>query len=285
MISEKYKFQHPRPKRPKSLPNYEAHVGMSHTEPVFNTYVNFRDEVLPRIKRLGYNAVQIMAIQENSYHMVASDELKSLIDTAHELGLVVLMDIVHSISTPGHGFITGYGILGFLIMEAGRWWLEEYKFDGFRFDGVTSIMYTHHGLGVGFTGNYNEYFGLATDVDAVVYLMLINDMIHGLYPEAVTIAEVVSGMPTFCVPVQDGGVGFDYRLHMAIADEWIELLKKQDEDWRVGDFVHTLTNRRWLEKCVGYAESHDQALLGDKTIAFWLMDKDMYDYMALDRPA
>ncbi|XP_062117534.1 1,4-alpha-glucan-branching enzyme 2-2, chloroplastic/amyloplastic-like [Humulus lupulus] len=327
---EKYVFQHPQPKRPKSLRIYEAHVGMSSTEPMINSYANFRDDVLPRIKRLGYNAVQLMAIQEHSYYASfgyhvtnffapssrcgTPDELKSLIDKAHELGLLVLMDIVHSHSsnntldglnmfdgTDGHYFHSGsrgyhwmwdsrlfnYGsweVLRFLLSNA-RWWLEEFNFDGFRFDGVTSMMYTHHGLQVAFTGNYNEYFGFATDVDAVVYLMLVNDMIHGLFPEAVTIGEDVSGMPTFCIPVQDGGVGFDYRLHMAIADKWIELLKVQEEYWKMGDIVHTLTNRRWSEKCVSYAESHDQALVGDKTIAFWLMDKDMYDFMALDRPA
>ncbi|KAL5135451.1 1,4-alpha-glucan-branching enzyme 1, chloroplastic/amyloplastic [Glycine soja] len=299
-------------------------------EPKINTYVNFRDDVLPRIKRLGYNAVQIMAIQEHSYYASfgyhvtnffapssrfgTPEELKSLIDRAHELGLLVLMDIVHSHAsnntldglnmfdgTDGHYFHPGsrgyhwmwdsrlfnYGsweVLRYLLSNS-RWWLDEYKFDGFRFDGVTSMMYTHHGLEVAFTGNYNEYFGFATDVDAVIYLMLTNDVIHGLFPEAVTIGEDVSGMPTFCLPTQDGGVGFDYRLHMAIADKWIEILKKNDEDWKMGDIVHTLTNRRWLEKCVAYAESHDQALVGDKTIAFWLMDKDMYDFMALDRPS
>ncbi|CAK7343392.1 unnamed protein product [Dovyalis caffra] len=328
--SENYIFKHPQPKRPKSLRIYEAHVGMSSTEPLINTYANFRDDVLPRIKRLGYNAVQIMAIQEHSYYASfgyhvtnffapssrcgTPDDLKSLIDRAHELGLLVLMDIVHSHAsnntldglnmfdgTDSHYFHSGsrghhwmwdsrlfnYGsweVLRFLLSNA-RWWLDEYKFDGFRFDGVTSMMYTHHGLEVAFTGNYNEYFGYATDVDAMVYLMVVNDMIHGLFPEAVTIGEDVSGMPTFCIPVQDGGVGFDYRLHMAIADKWIDLLKKRDEDWRMGEIVHTLTNRRWMEKCVSYAESHDQALVGDKTIAFWLMDKDMYDFMALDRPS
>lgn len=286
--------------------------------------------MLPRIKKLGYNAVQIMAIQEHSYYASfgyhvtnffapssrfgTPEDLKSLIDRAHELGILVLMDIVHSHSsnntldglngfdgTDAHYFHSGargyhwmwdsrlfnYGsweVLRFLLSNA-RWWLEEYKFDGFRFDGITSMMYTHHGLQVAFTGNYNEYFGFATDVDAVVYLMLVNDMIHGLYPEAVSIGEDVSGMPTFCIPVQDGGVGFDYRLQMAIADKWIELLKQPDESWKMGDIVHTMTNRRWSEKCVAYAESHDQALVGDKTIAFWLMDKDMYDFMALDRPS
>ncbi|KAK2998713.1 hypothetical protein RJ639_023622 [Escallonia herrerae] len=327
---DKYVFQHARPKKPQSLRIYEAHVGMSSTEPMINTYANFRDDVLPRIKKLGYNAVQIMAIQEHSYYASfgyhvtnffapssrcgTPDDLKSLIDRAHELGLVVLMDIVHSHSsnntldglnmfdgTDSQYFHSGsrgyhwmwdsrlfnYGhweVLRFLLSNA-RWWLDEYKFDGFRFDGVTSMMYTHHGLQVAFTGNYNEYFGFTTDVDAVVYLMLVNDLIHGLFPEAIAIGEDVSGMPTFCIPVKDGGVGFDYRLHMAIADKWIELLKKRDEDWQMGDIVHTLTNRRWSEKCVSYAESHDQALVGDKTIAFWLMDKDMYDFMALDRPS
>ncbi|KAL3532060.1 hypothetical protein ACH5RR_005581 [Cinchona calisaya] len=326
---EKYIFQHPRPKRPKSLRIYEAHVGMSSTEPIINTYANFRDEVLPRIKRLGYNAVQIMAIQEHSYYASfgyhvtnffapssrcgTPDDLKSLIDKAHELGLLVLMDIVHSHASNNtldglnmfdgtdscyfHSGSRGYHwmwdsrlfnyghweVTRYLLSNA-RWWLDEYKFDGFRFDGVTSMMYTHHGLQVAFTGNYNEYFGYATDVDAMVYLMLANDVIHGLFPDAITIGEDVSGMPTLSIPVQDGGVGFDYRLHMAIADKWIELLKKRDEDWKMEDIVHTLTNRRWSEKCVAYAESHDQALVGDKTIAFWLMDKDMYDFMALDRP-
>uniref|UniRef100_A0A8R7PG48 Glycosyl hydrolase family 13 catalytic domain-containing protein n=1 Tax=Triticum urartu TaxID=4572 RepID=A0A8R7PG48_TRIUA len=315
---EKYVFQHPQPKRPESLRIYESHIGMSSPEPKINSYANFRDEVLPRIKRLGYNAVQIMAIQEHSYYASfgyhvtnffapssrfgTPEDLKSLIDRAHELGLLVLMDIVHSHSsnntldglngfdgTDTHYFHGGprghhwmwdsrlfnYGsweVLRFLLSNA-RWWLEEYKFDGFRFDGVTSMMYTHHGLQMTFTGNYGEYFGFATDVDAVVYLMLVNDLIHGLYPDAVSIGEDVSGMPTFCIPVPDGGVGFDYRLHMAVADKWIELLKQSDESWKMGDIVHTLTNRRWLEKCVTYAESHDQALVGDKTIAFWLMDK------------
>ncbi|KAH9329540.1 hypothetical protein KI387_001648 [Taxus chinensis] len=231
---EKYEFKHPRPKQCKALRIYEAHVGMSSTEPKINTYAEFRDDVLPCVKSLGYNAVQLMAIQEHAYYAsfgyhvsnffaVSSrcgtpDDLKSLVDKAHELGLMVLMDIVHSHAsnnvldglnmfdgTDSHYFHSGsrgyhwmwdsrlfnYGnweVLRFLMSNA-RWWLEEYKFDGFRFDGVTSMMYTHHGLQVAFTGNYAEYFGFATDVDAVVYLMLVNDMIHGLFPEAITIGE------------------------------------------------------------------------------------------------
>ncbi|XP_024527573.1 1,4-alpha-glucan-branching enzyme 2-2, chloroplastic/amyloplastic [Selaginella moellendorffii] len=328
---ERYEFKHPRPKRPNSLRVYEAHVGMSSTEPKVNSYSAFRDDVLPRIKGLGYNAVQLMAVMEHAYYgsfgyhvtnffAVSSrcgtpDELKSLIDKAHELGLFVLMDVVHSHCSNNvldglnmfdgtdsqyfHSGARGYHwmwdsrlfdyssweVLRFLLSNL-RWWMEEYKFDGFRFDGITSMMYTHHGLQMTFTGQYSEYFGMTTDVDAVVCLMLANDLLHALYPQTITVAEDVSGMPTLCIPVADGGIGFDYRLQMAIADKWIDILEKlKDEEWNMGNIVFTLTNRRWMEKCISYAESHDQALVGDKTLAFWLMDKDMYDHMALDRPS
>lgn len=101
-------------------------------------------------------------------------------------------------------------------------------------------------------------------------------MIHSLYPEVTTIAEDVSGMPLLCASPEIGGVGFDYRLSMAVPDMWIKLLKhKSDDAWDMGDIVHTLTNRRHGEKSIAYAESHDQALVGDKTVAFWLMDKEM----------
>lgn len=161
--------------------------------------------------------------------------------------------------------------------------MDEYKFDGYRFDGVTSMMYHHHGLQMSFSGNYGEYFGFSTDTDAVVYLMLVNNLLHDLFPECITIGEDVSGMPTFCRPWTENGVGFDYRLNMAIADKWIEVLGMHDDfAWNMGNLIYTMTNRREMEMCVGYAESHDQALVGDKTIAFWLMDKDMYDCMSMD---
>lgn len=128
-----------------------------------------------------------------------------------------------------------------------------------------------------FVGDYNEYFGLNTDTEAFVYLMLANKLLHTLSDDMITVGEDVSGMPAMCRPVDEGGAGFDYRLAMAIPDIWIKLLKEQkDEDWNMSNIVHTLTNRRWMEKCIAYAESHDQALVGDKTIAFWLMDKEMY---------
>jgi 1,4-alpha-glucan branching enzyme len=166
-------------------------------------------------------------------------------------------------------------VLRFLLSNL-RFWIEEYSFDGFRFDGVTSMMYTHHGIGTGFSGGYHEYFGPNVDLQAVTYLMLANDAIHELYPGAITIAEDVSGMPLLCIPVEQGGVGFDYRLSMAVPDMWIKLLKhKTDDEWDMAAIVHTLTDRRHGEKSIAYAESHDQALVGDKTLAFWLMDKEM----------
>jgi len=269
---EIYQFKYARPKSPDEVRVYEAHVGMSSIEPKINSYVEFADEVIPRIASLGYNTVQLMAIQEHAYYAsfgyhvtnffaVSSrcgtpDELKYLIDTAHSYGLTVLMDIVHSHAssnsldginlfdgTNGQYFHDGpqgyhwmwdsrcfnygnYEVVRFLLSNL-RYWMEEFKFDGFRFDGVTSMMYSHHGLQMTFTGDYGEYFGMATDVDAMVYLMLANDMLHTLYEgHAITIAEDVSGMPALARPVSEGGVGFDYRLQMAIADKWVEVLSE-----------------------------------------------------------
>eukprot|EP00270_Netrium_digitus_P010927 TRINITY_DN3429_c0_g1_i1.p1 TRINITY_DN3429_c0_g1~~TRINITY_DN3429_c0_g1_i1.p1 ORF type:complete len:809 (-),score=149.83 TRINITY_DN3429_c0_g1_i1:192-2618(-) len=258
----------------------------------------------------GYHVTNMFAASSRSG---TPEDLKFLVDKAHSMGLRVLMDVVHShVSNNVHDGLNGfdfgqkaeesyfhtgergyhklwdsrcfnYGnweVLRFLLSNL-RWWMEEYQFDGFRFDGVTSMLYHHHGLNMSFSGNYHEYFSTSTDVDAVVYLMLANDLIHGLYPDATVIAEDVSGMPTLCLPVPTGGIGFDYRLAMAIPDQWIELLKdRPDESWSMGEIVHTLTNRRYTEKCVGYAESHDQCMVGDKSFAFLLMDREMYFNMS-----
>jgi 1,4-alpha-glucan branching enzyme len=162
-----------------------------------------------------------------------------------------------------------------------RYWLDEFQFDGFRFDGVTSMLYHHHGIDTGFSGSYNEYFGPQADVEAAVYLMMANEMVHNLLPDAITIAEDVSGMPGLGRPVPEGGLGFDYRLNMAIPDTWIKLLKHvRDENWDMMELVNALCNRRYTEKTVAYAESHDQALVGDKTIAMWLFDAEMYTNMS-----
>ncbi|RSH87216.1 alpha-1,4-glucan branching enzyme [Saitozyma podzolica] len=318
---QKYRFKHPRPDvPPEGLKIYEAHVGISSPNMRVTTYKEFETDVLPRIKKLGYNCIQMMAIMEHAYYasfgyqvtnfFAASsrygtpEELKSLIDRAHELGLTVLLDVVHSHACKnvadginefdgtdhlyfhegGRGrhelwdsrlFNYGHHEVQRFLLSNLRYYMDTYMFDGFRFDGVTSMMYKHHGIGTGFSGGYHEYFGDSVDLEAMVYLMLV-------YPSVISIAEDVSGMPTLCRPVPEGGVGFDYRLSMAIPDMWIKLLKEvPDDQWEMGNIVHTLTNRRHLEKSVAYAESHDQALVGDKTLAFWLMDKEMYDFIFL----
>lgn len=242
------------------------------------------------------------------------EELKELVDVAHAHGIYILLDIVHSHASKnvldglnqfdgtnscffhdqGRGEhslwdsrlfdYSNWEVLRFLLSNL-RWYLEEYGFDGFRFDGVTSMLYHTHGIGHGFSGDYNEYFGLNTDTESFTYLQLANHIMHKIHPEVITIAEDVSGMPALCRPVSEGGGGFDYRLGMAIPDKWIKALKESsDEDWNIGDIVHTLTNRRYKELTVAYAESHDQALVGDKTIAFWLMDKEMYYNMSTVTP-
>ncbi|XP_016508689.1 1,4-alpha-glucan-branching enzyme isoform X1 [Nicotiana tabacum] len=327
--SERYHFKYPRPPKPKAPRIYEAHVGMSSSEPRVNSYREFADDVLPRIKANNYNTVQLMAIMEHSYYgsfgyhvtnffAVSSrsgnpEDLKYLIDKAHSLGLQVLVDVVHShasnnITDGLNGFDVGqssqesyfhagergyhklwdsrlfnyanWEVLRFLLSNL-RWWLDEYNFDGFRFDGITSMLYVHHGINMGFTGKYHEYFSEATDVDAVVYLMLANNLIHKIFPDATVIAEDVSGMPGLGRPVSEGGIGFDYRLAMAIPDKWIDYLKnKNDEDFSMKEVTRSLTNRRYTEKCIAYAESHDQSIVGDKTIAFLLMDKEMYSGMS-----
>lgn len=324
--SERYVFKHPRPKKPASVRVYEAHVGISSPELRVSTYKEFTKNMLPRINHLGYNVIQLMAIMEHAYYasfgyqinsfFAASsrygtpDDLKELIDTAHGLGITVLLDVVHSHASKNvldglnefdgtdscyfhegpkgkhelwDSRLFNYGsheVLRFLLSNL-RFWMDEYNFDGFRFDGVTSMLYTHHGIGTGFSGGYHEYFGPAVDEDGVVYLMIANEMLHQLYPDSISIAEDVSGMPALCLPLALGGVGFDYRLAMAIPDMWIKILKeKKDDEWDLGNICFTLTNRRHGEKTIAYCESHDQALVGDKSIMMHLCDAEMYTNMS-----
>eukprot|EP01028_Stygiella_incarcerata_P007150 TRINITY_DN292_c0_g3_i1.p1 TRINITY_DN292_c0_g3~~TRINITY_DN292_c0_g3_i1.p1 ORF type:complete len:687 (+),score=175.83 TRINITY_DN292_c0_g3_i1:141-2201(+) len=324
-----YEWKHPTPKRPKSLKIYEAHVGMSSPEPKISTYVHFRDHVLPRVHSLGYNAVELMAIMEHAYYasfgyqvtnfFAASsrfgtpEELKSLVDRAHELGIIVLIDIVHSHASKntvdGLNFFDGsdshlfhgggrgqHPLWDSRLFNYGQWetmrfllsnlhfWVDEYHFDGFRFDGVTSMLFRHHGLGHDFS-NMDEYYDGSVDPEALAYLTLANIMLHNAYPDIVTIAEDVSGYPGLCRPFIDGGVGFDYRMGMSIPDKWVEVLKTcKDEDWNMGNICYTLSDRRYMESTVAYVECHDQALVGSKTLAFWLMDKEMYDGMSILTP-
>jgi len=319
-----FKIKHFKPNTSPLL-IYECHIGMATDQERVGTYKEFKDNVLPRIAEDGYNAIQIMAIQEHPYYgsfgyhvsgfFAASsrfgtpDDLKELIDTAHEMGIAVIMDIVHSHAVKneveGLGRFDGsytqyfhggarrehsawdslcfdYGkneVLHFLLSNC-KFWLDEYKFDGFRFDGVTSMLYYSHGLGEAFS-NYSDYYNGHQDPDGICYLTLANKLIHMVNPNAVTIAEEVSGMPGLATKFEDGGYGFDYRMAMNIPDFWIKTLKeKQDQEWNTSAIWWETTNRRTDEKTISYAESHDQALVGDKTIIFWLIDADMYWHMA-----
>ena len=307
---------------------YEAHPGMATEDERVGTWAEFAENVLPRIASLGYNAVQLMAVQEHPYYgsfgyHVSSlfapssrfgtpDDLRALVSRAHELGLAVVMDIVHSHAVKnwneGLGHFDGtdhqyfhagargqhpawdslcwdyaqYETLRLLLSNV-RYWQEEFGFDGFRFDGVTSMLYLDHGLGRDF-GPYEEYFGGNIDEDAVRYLQLASDLARLINPAVILIAEDMSGMPGMARPTQEGGLGFTHRLAMGVPDFWIKTIKERpDEAWSLGEIWGTLLNRRWNEDHLGYAESHDQALVGDKTLAFLLMDAAMYTDMALDR--
>ena len=323
-----YSFKH-RDFKPKQDPLliYECHVGMAQEREGVGTYIEFKDNVLPRVKAAGYNCIQVMAIQEHPYYgsfgyHVSSffapssrfgtpEELKELIDAAHGMGISVIMDLVHSHSVkneyeglgnlagdPNQYFLPGdrhehsawgslcfdYGknqVLHYLLSNC-KYWLDEFKFDGFRFDGVTSMLYYSHGLGEAFC-NYDDYFNGHQDDDAICYLMLANRVIHQFNPDAITIAEEVSGMPGLAAPFEDGGFGFDYRLAMNIPDYWIKTIKeKKDEDWSMAGIFWEVTNRRKDEKTISYVESHDQALVGDKTVIFRLIDADMYWHFTKD---
>ena len=307
---------------------YEAHVGMGSEEEKVASYAEFRDNILPRIKKAGYNTVQLMAIMEHPYYgsfgyhvssfFAASsrfgtpDELKSLIDTAHGMGLRVIMDLVHSHAvknerdglslfdgTDYQYFHSGpkgwhsawdsrcfdYGkhkVLHFLLSNC-RFWLDEYRFDGYRFDGVTSMLFWNHGLGDAFT-DYAMYFNGSMDDDAWAYLNLANRVIHAVNPGAITIAEDVSGMPGCAAPAEDCGIGFDYRMAMGEPDYWFRLAEKvRDDDWSMGGLFYELTNKRAEEKVVSYVESHDQALVGGKTFFFQLADAAIYFGMGRDQ--
>ena len=304
---------------------YEAHVGMAQESEGVGTYREFTENILPRIREAGYNTVQLMALMEHPYYasfgyQVANffapssrfgtpEDLKKLVDTAHGMGLAVVMDLVHSHSvdneyeglslfdgTPYLYFHDGprgrhrvwnsrcfdYGrlqTLHFLLSNC-RYWLDEFHLDGFRFDGVTSMLYLHHGLGIDFT-SYGQYFDDQVDVDALVYLALANRVIHEVRPDALTIAEDVSGMPGIGAPAsEEGGVGFDLRLAMGVTECWTDLLRNvRDEDWGMGHLWYSLTDHRADESVVSYAECHDQAMVGGKTLFFEMAGSAIYDKM------
>ncbi|EGC83751.1 alpha-amylase family glycosyl hydrolase [Anaerococcus hydrogenalis] len=299
---------------------YEAHIGMACEREGVGTYKEFEKNILPRIKKEGYNTIQLMAIAEHPYYgsfgyqvsnffapsswYGENDELKSLINTAHQMGLNVIMDLVHSHSVKntneGINLFDGTeyqffhegdegnhpdwdsklfdyhkpGVCHFLLSNI-KYWLEEFHFDGFRFDGVTSMIYKNHGRGESFD-NYSKYFSMNTDIEAINYLQLANELIREVKKDAITIAEDMSAMPGMCLSIKDGGIGFDYRLSMGMPDFWEKALEKRDEDWDMGRMWYELSTYRPEEKRISYVESHDQALVGSKTTIFRLADSAMY---------
>lgn len=310
----------------KKLFIYECHIGMAQEKLGIGTYREFAINNLPWIKQLGYNSIQIMAIQEHPYYgsfgyhvsnyFAASsrfgnpEDLKYLIQTAHNMGFTVIMDIVHSHTVknineglnefdgsdcqyfhPGtrgihpqwDSMLFDYGkteVIQFLLSNI-KYWMTEFKFDGFRFDGVGSMMYFHHGNSP--INGPMDYFSNGVEWDAITYLQLANFLVHEINPHAITIAEDVTGMPGLTSPINDGGIGFNYRLGMGIPDFWIKLLKEtKDEDWNMNELWQVLNDRLPGVNTIAYAESHDQALVGDKTLAFWLMDKYMYWHMSIE---
>lgn len=299
---------------------YEAHIGMAGEKEEVGSYKDFEKNMLPRIKKEGYNTIQLMAIAEHPYYgsfgyqvsnffapsswYGENDDLKSLINTAHEMGLNVIMDLVHSHAVKntieGINLFDGTeyqffhegdegnhpdwdsklfdyhkpGVCHFLLSNI-KYWLDEFHFDGFRFDGVTSMIYKNHARGENFD-NYSKYFSMNTDIEAINYLQLANELIREVKKNAITIAEDMSAMPGMCLPIKDGGIGFDYRLAMGMPDFWEKALKKRDEDWDMGRMWYELSTYRPEEKRISYVESHDQALVGSKTTIFRLADSAMY---------
>lgn len=314
-----WKHQHAG-KRPHPM-IYECHIGMASEKEKVGTFEEFRKDVLPRVKALGYDTLQIMALQEHPYYgsfgyqvsnfyalssrFGTPEEFKALVDDAHGKGIAVVMDIVHSHSVsntaeglsefdgtdhtyfysgpqgqhPAWGsrcFDYGKDETKYFLLSNVKYWMEEYHIDGFRFDGVTSMLYWDHGLGKDF-GNYALYFDQGVDENAVTYLSLATMLVKEMNPNGLTIAEDVSAMAGLAAPFEAGGVGFDFRMSMGVADHWIKWIKeKSDEQWSMGEIWWELTSKRAEEKTISYAECHDQALVGDKTIIFRLMDKEMY---------
>lgn len=324
---EQYQWKSARPgARPHPL-IYECHIGMSSEEEKVATFEEFRVNVLPHIEALGYDTIQIMALQEHPYYgsfgyqvsnfyalssrFGTPEEFKHLVDDAHARGMAVVMDIVHSHSVdneaeglslfdgredlyfykgpqghhPAWGsrcFDYGKSETKYFLLSNCKFWMEEYHLDGFRFDGVTSMLYWDHGLGKDFVG-YDNYFNAGVDENAVTYLALAAMLVKEIDPDGITIAEDMSGMAGLAAPFEAGGLGFEFRMAMGVADHWIKWLKeKTDDQWSMGEIWWELTNKRGDEKTISYAECHDQALVGDKTLIFRLIDKEMYTSMNID---
>ena len=325
-VATPYTFKHPAPPRPEATLIYEAHIGMAQEEEKVGSFKEFQTNILPRIAAGNYNTLQLMAVVNHPYYAsfgyhVANffaitdrfgtpEEFKELVDTAHSMGLRVIIDLVHSHAVrneaEGLGYIDGNvktyfheGVRGIhptwdslcfdyskievlqLLLSNCRFWLEEYNVDGFRFDGVTSMLYYDHGIGRHFA-RLSEYFSTGVDEDALTYLTLANMVIHEVRPDAVTIAEDVSGMPGLASPLSEGGAGFDFRMAMGVTDHWFKMLDQRDEEWDLFQLYHELTNHRRDERTISYVECHDQALVGGKSAMFTLTGQEIYFAMHLN---
>ncbi len=276
----------------------------------YNTIQLMAIQEHPYYGSFGYHVSSFFAV---SSRFGTPEELKELIDAAHKHDIAVIMDLVHSHAVKNEieglnrfdgtlyqyfhsgarrnhpawdSLVFNYSkneVLHFLLSNC-KFWLDEYHFDGFRFDGVTSMLYLDHGLSKDFV-NYQMYYDGNQDEDAITYIMLANKLIHEIRPDSITVAEEMSGMPGTASSLEDGGLGFDYRLAMGTPDYWIKVIKEiPDEQWDVNNLFYELSRKRHDEKTIGYAESHDQALVGDKTIVFRLMDKEIYFNMDKSRP-
>ena len=328
---ERHAWQHAAPPKPAAARIYEAHVGMSSEAHAVASYRHFADDVLPRVKAGGFNTVQLMGVQEHalyssfgyqvtspfapSHRCGTPEDLKYLIDTAHGMGLRVLLDVVHSHASSNvmdglnmydgtdscyfHSEYTGRGTHALwttrmydygrretqrLLLSNLSYWLNEFRFDDFRFDGVTAMLYHHRGVHWDFIGGVSEYFGEHVDEDAVTYLMVANDLARTVNKDVTTICEDVSAMPGSTQPTRCGGLGFDLRLGMGPADEWFRLIQRPDEHIGMGDLVSMLTRRRPTEKTVAYIESHDQAMVGGMSFAQALMGEEIHHHMRTGTP-
>ena len=329
-IKYNWKFDKKHMKKPSQLKIYEVHIGLSSFDPKINTYKEFAENLIPRIKKMGFNAIQLMAIMEHAdyasfgYHVnyllaISSrfgtpEEFKYLIDKCHLNGLFVIMDLIHSHASSnvndGFNYWDGTDFLYFhggekgkhiqwdsklynyssietlrLLLSSCAYYLNEYHIDGFRFDCVTSMLYKHHGIDYNFTGNYDLFFNEFFDEESSIYLMLANNLIHKINPEAITIAEEFSGMPGISIPIEEGGFGFDYTMNMKICDKWKHfLINIKDENWDIGNIIYTLTNRRYNEKYVEYSESHDQSFVGNYSLSSLLFGEERFWNMSNKSP-
>ncbi|XP_022716864.1 1,4-alpha-glucan-branching enzyme 3, chloroplastic/amyloplastic isoform X2 [Durio zibethinus] len=308
-----YKWKNVAPKVPHSLRIYECHVGISGSEPKISLFNDFTEKVLPHVKRAGYNAVQFIGIVEHKDYFTVGyrvtnlfavssrygtpEDFKRLVDEAHGLGLLVLLDIVHSYSAAdemiglsrfdgsndcyfhsgkrGHHKYWGtrmfkYGdldVLHFLLSNL-NWWISEYKIDGFQFHSLASMLYTHNGF-ASFTGDLEEYCNQYVDKDALVYLILANEILHALHPNIITIAEDATFYPGLCEPTSQGGLGFDYYANLSASEMWSTLLESTpDHEWSMSKIVSTLLgNRHYADKMLIYAENHNQSISGGRSLA------------------